>query len=703
MFRVVSCLAYDHNYWFVLVAAIVCVAGSVMTVRLFDRARQLEGFSRLSWVLLSGMAGGTAIWTTHFVAMLGFDPPTGFAYEPLLTLASLGLAMVFTAAGLYLAAAGNGTALVEAGGAVMGIGISVMHYTGMAGLDVAGHIEWQPDLVIASVVLGVIFGVLAVHRYGRISNVRAQMLGAGLLVLAICSMHFTAMGAATFVPGPAETAPQYFSSELLAISVMAILSVVAGLGLYVIDARSRRDVLEGFRHAALHDPLTGMPNRAHLASHLSGVLSASAQSKVAVIVIDLDRFKDVNDVHGHRAGDALLQAVAARLTEAVRSGEFVARVGGDEFVAVKQGIDDDQEALDFAHRLNACVTVPVVRHDRAFSVGASLGVSLYPGDADGADELIGVADLAMYRAKRQAGRKICFYDQSMDEARRSRSALAMELLGAMDRRELALYYQPQFSIVSGDPIGFEALLRWNHPSRGLVLPGEFIPIAEETGSILAIGEWVLRTACAEAAGWQKPLKLSVNIAGAQLAQPELPRIVHETLLETGLPAARLELEITEASIIDDLHGTLQVLRQLKTLGVAIAMDDYGTGYSSLSTLQKFAFDKIKIDRSFVEDVGVDRTSTAIVKATILLANSLDITVLAEGVERQEHLDFLREAGCAEVQGFLFGHPQPVSEIVGIVGEGPRSATRSTEGRRLTDGPFVDYAHSPIHLARFRTG
>jgi diguanylate cyclase (GGDEF)-like protein len=670
MFRVVSCLAYEHNYWFVLVAAIVCVAGSLMTVRLFDRARQLEGFSRLSWVLLSGMAGGTAIWTTHFVAMLGFHPPAGYAYAPLLTLASLGFAMVFTAAGLYLAAVASGTALVEAGGAVMGIGISVMHYTGMAGLDVAGHIEWQADLVVTSIVLGVVFAVLAVNRYGRVSNERAQMLGAGLLVLAICCMHFTAMGAATFVPGPAEIAPQLFSSELLAICVMAILSVVAGLGLYVIDARSRRDVLEGFRHAALHDALTGMPNRAHLASHLASVLSAAADGKVAVIVMDLDRFKDVNDVHGHRAGDALLQAVAAQLTGTLRSGEFVARVGGDEFVAVKQGIKGAAEALDFAHRLVGCIAAPVVRRDRTFAVGASLGISLYPADADAPDELIGVADLAMYRAKRQAGRKICFYDQSMDEAQRSRSALAMELLGAIDRGELALYYQPQIDLASGEVIGFEALLRWNHPTRGLVPPGEFIPIAEETGSILAIGEWVLRTACVEAARWQRPLKLSVNIAGAQLAQPELPRLVHEILLETGMPAARLELEITEASIVDDLHGTLQVLRQLKTLGVAIAMDDYGTGYSSLSTLQKFAFDKIKIDRSFVESVGADRTSSAIVKATILLANSLDITVLAEGVESQEHLDFLREAGCAEVQGFLFGRPQPASEIAGLVGDGP---------------------------------
>jgi EAL domain-containing protein (putative c-di-GMP-specific phosphodiesterase class I) len=227
-----------------------------------------------------------------------------------------------------------------------------------------------------------------------------------------------------------------------------------------------------------------------------------------------------------------------------------------------------------------------------------------------------------------------------------------------------------------------------------VLPGEFIPIAEETGLILPIGEWVLRSACAEAARWAKPLKLSVNIAAAQLSQSNLPRIVHEALLETGLSPARLELEITEASIIDDLHGTLQILRRLKLLGVAIAMDDYGTGYASLSTLQKFPFDKIKIDRSFVEGVGTDRASTAIVKATILLANSLDITVLAEGVERQEHLDFLREQGCSEVQGYLFGRPQPASEITGLVGGRGRTGNE----RRAPGNAYAEIFPPPA-LAR----
>ncbi len=694
MIQVLSCLVYEHDYSFVVVAAIVCVAGSIMTTRLFERTKRLAGSSQVIWILLSGAAGGTAIWTTHFVAMLGFHPPVEYAYEPVLTLASLLLAMLFTAAGLHVATKSSGRYTAEFGGAVIGVGISVMHLTGMAGYQLAGHIEWDWDIVAASIVFGVALGVLAINRCTRAVSPRGKLVGAGALVLAICAMHFTAMGAASFVPGaPLDLSPRMFSSELIAISVVATMSVVTGLALYVVDVRSQREMLDGFRHAALHDPLTGMPNRAYLSSRLPGMLEAGAGAglKVAIIVVDLDRFKDINDVHGHLAGDTVLQHLTTRLKETILPGEFVARVGGDEFIAVKQGVASAEEVLAFAERLVACISVPVAQKDRTLSVGASLGISLYPTDAGNADDLIGVADLAMYRAKKQAGHKICFYDQSMDEGRRARSALSIELNGALERGEFVLHYQPQIDVRTAEVTGFEALLRWNHPRRGLVPPGEFIPIAEETGLILPIGEWVLRTACAEVVGWGKPYKISVNIAAAQLTQSDLPRIVHETLLETGLAPSRLELEITEASIIDDLHGTLHVVRRLKALGVTISMDDYGTGYSSLSTLQTFPFDKIKIDRSFIEGVTTNKASTAIVKATILLASSLDIPVLAEGVESQEHFDFLRIEGCTEAQGFLFGRPVPPSEIATLVKRGEAASPRELAAPAAPSGllPMAD--------------
>ncbi len=276
--------------------------------------------------------------------------------------------------------------------------------------------------------------------------------------------------------------------------------------------------------------------------------------------------------------------------------------------------------------------------------------------------MIAAADLAMYRAKHTHGDNICCYDPSMDEQRRARRALAVDLRDALEHEEFVLYYQPQLDTRTGEVSGFEALLRWRHPRRGMVSPVEFIPIPEETGLILPVGEWVLKRACAEAVAWEHPYRLAVNIAAAQLTQTNLAQTVHETLLQTGLAPDRLELEITVASLIEDMPGGLKVIRKLKALGVGIVMDDYGTGYSSLATLQQFPFDKIKIDRSFARDLSTNKVSQAIIKASVLLARSIGVSVLAEGVESEEHYDLLMKEGCSEVQGFLFGRPAPYSKL-----------------------------------------
>ncbi|THF58392.1 putative bifunctional diguanylate cyclase/phosphodiesterase [Ollibium composti] len=676
MFKVVSCLAYEHDYSFVVVAAIVCVASAVMTIRLFDRAGRLSSDARLSWILLSAMACGAAIWTTHFVAMLGFRLPMDHAFDPVLTIASLLIAIVFSAGGLFIATSRTKGVPGECGGVVIGLGIVAMHFTGMAGLEVAGRIEWDWSLVAASVLFAFSFGTATTHILARHRFRFSRPLAMGLLVLAICTMHFTAMGAATLMPDPSVfVEPRTMSSEFLAVLVLAAMAIIAGLALYSVDARSQRELIDGFRHAALHDALTGLPNRAFLSANLPAILEQDRAGglQTAVLVLDLDRFKEVNDVHGHHTGDFLLQDLSRRFTQLMGKGEMIARVGGDEFIAVKRQVRQRAEVDQFALRLVACVLEPLERNASTLSVGASVGINLSSGDCGDAEELIGAADLAMYRAKRSLGDKICYYEPSMDEGRRARSALAMELRYAIERDELELYYQPQLDVRSGRVSGYEALLRWHHRQRGIISPAEFIPIAEETGLIIPIGEWVLKTACAEVAGWKKPYRVAVNIASAQLTQADLPKIVHETLLTTGLPASRLELEITEASIIEDRERTLHVIRQLKALGVTIAMDDYGTGYSSLSTLQVFPFDKVKIDRSFIDGLLADEAATAIVKATILLASSLNIAVLAEGVERQEQIDFLQAEGCTEAQGFLFGRPRPLPEIAEQVGRRVKQA------------------------------
>jgi EAL domain-containing protein (putative c-di-GMP-specific phosphodiesterase class I) len=331
-----------------------------------------------------------------------------------------------------------------------------------------------------------------------------------------------------------------------------------------------------------------------------------------------------------------------------------------------------------AQRVLDEVTKPIEWGEHVLFVGTSVGISTFPGQASTIDDLLSQADIAMYRAKSTASNTVCFYDPSMDQAARERNALAIEMRDGLKRNEFELYFQQQNDTVSREVVGFEVLLRWRHPQRGMVSPVEFIPIAEKTGFIFELGEWVMRAACAEAVTWKRPLRIAVNVAPQQLSDPRLPDLVQQILLESGLSAPRLEIEITESSIISDHRYALHAIRELKKLGVKVAMDDYGTGYSSLSTLQSFPFDKIKIDRAFIDGVVTSKQSAAIVRSTLILAASLDIPVLAEGVEREEHMDFLRNEGCLQVQGFLFGKPTPRSGIEDIVNGSDGGATRSAE-------------------------
>lgn len=664
MVRVISCLIYDHDYSFVVIAAIACLAGSAITLQLFNRSRRRHS-DRVIWVFLSGVAGGTAIWTTHFVAMLGFNPPVEHAYEPVLTITSLLVAVCFTALGLHVATHAVSTRKIALGGAIIGIGIAVMHFTGMAGLDIAGYMIWDPALVAVSVVFGVVFGALATTLETRARTEGGKWAGFACLVLAICSMHFTAMGAVEFHPDPRITVSDYaFSSELIAISIVAAMSVATGIALYMIDVRSQREMLEGFRHASLHDALTGIPNRAYLSSLLPEVLAAAGttRAEVGVLVIDLDHFKEINDVQGHEAGDTVLRGVTGNVLDILSPGEFFARMGGDEFVAIKTGGVSHASMRAFAKRIKTAASHAIPYKGRNLSVGASIGIAIFPFHAQRADELLLSADLAMYRAKKSSEEKICVYDPSIDDAKKNRSAVAYELRQALERKEFELFYQPLVDVGSGRTIAFEALLRWRHPVRGLLEPGEFLPVAEGTGLIIPLGNWALEQACIDASSWNNDIRIAVNIAAAQVYRQDLPKLVHEVLRKTGLNARRLEIEMTEESIIGDPINAMQVIRQLRALGVTIAMDDYGTGYSSLANLRVFPFDKIKIDRAFISDVTTNPVSSAIVKSSILLARDLGIPVVAEGVENHEHLKFLRMNGCAEAQGYLFGRPSPIADL-----------------------------------------
>jgi diguanylate cyclase (GGDEF)-like protein len=459
------------------------------------------------------------------------------------------------------------------------------------------------------------------------------------------------------------------------VGAVMIIILLLGASTYIIDMQSTVAAVARYRHLSLHDPLTHLANRAALNEHLPALTKnlGGPTDRIAVLCFDLDRFKEINDVHGHAAGDAVLRAIGERLTAVTGKGQFAARVGGDEFVVVMRDHIARSEAPALAQRLLDEIERPVEWHGQSLCVGSSIGISSFPDRAQTIDDLLSQADVAMYRAKTSVGGSICFYDPSMDEAARARSALAIEMREGLKRNEFLLFYQQQNDTVSREVVGLEVLLRWRHPTRGYVSPGEFIPIAEKTGFIMELGEWVLREACEEAATWKNPLRIAVNVAAQQLADSRLPQIVYQILIDTGLAPSRLELEITESGIVADHSHALNAIRRLKALGVRVAMDDYGTGYSSLSTLQSFPFDKIKIDRAFVDGVVTNKQSAAIVRSTLILAQSLDIPVLAEGVENEEHIDFLRREGCLQVQGFLFGRPAPREDIESIVNGRPSAA------------------------------
>jgi diguanylate cyclase (GGDEF)-like protein/PAS domain S-box-containing protein len=430
------------------------------------------------------------------------------------------------------------------------------------------------------------------------------------------------------------------------------------------DITERRQTEARIAHMALHDSLTGLPNRAHLNTHLDAELArvAAADQKLVVVAIDLNGFRAVNDRHGHSVGDRMLRAVAARLSDALRDGEFIARFGADEFAAVMP-YGDEAALDDFLTRLCDAVHTPSQIMDSQGAVlslngGGAIGAALFPQDAQTREALLNNANLAMWRARASHSDHLCFFDAGADEAARDRRALAHDLGRALANDEFRLFYQVQQAVATGAVTGYEALIRWSHPQRGFVSPADFIPLAEESGAIIAIGEWVLRTACEEAARWSEPLRIAVNLSPVQLSDERLIATVRDILIMTGLAPSRLELEITETSIIEDRTRALHILRQIKALGVSIAIDDFGTGYASLDTLGAFPFDKIKIDRSFLMQADVSPQAHAIVRAILALGRSLDIPVLAEGVETQAQLDLLRAEGCAGAQGYLLGRPQP---------------------------------------------
>ncbi len=436
----------------------------------------------------------------------------------------------------------------------------------------------------------------------------------------------------------------------------------------VVDITERKRAEARIIHMAHHDVLTDLPNRALFRERLDEALKRERRSNrsVAVLALDLDRFKEINDTLGHPIGDALLKSVAERLRGCTRETDTIARFGGDEFAIVQGVINDANETATLARRIHEEISAPYALGGHQVVIGTSIGIAIGPQDGVDPDQLLTNADLALYRAKND-GSGYHFYEPGMDQRMQARRSFERDLRSALPNGEFTLHYQPLINVEQDRICGFEALLRWAHPDRGLVSPADFIPLAEETGLIVPIGEWVLRQACLDAASWPENLKIAINLSPAQFRSRNLVPFIVGTLAEAGIAADRLELEITESIVLHDEQSASDTLMQLHAAGVRLALDDFGTGYSSLSYLRKFPFDRIKIDRSFVSDLSAANiNAVAMVRAIAMLGASLGIEITAEGVETEEQMDQIRAEGCTEMQGFLFSKAVPAGKIAGLL-------------------------------------
>jgi diguanylate cyclase (GGDEF)-like protein/PAS domain S-box-containing protein len=778
MLTVYNCIAYEHDLRLVALAALVCILASFTALNLLHHVRKSAGMARIIWLSIAALAIGFGIWATHFIAMLAFSPVLPIGYAADLTIVSLIVAIVLTGIGMWIAILPGVPSAAWAGGLLVGAGIAAMHYIGMAAFEVSGTITWDRPMVAASLGLGAAFGTVALPAGLRHSALRWKLIGTSLLALAICSLHFTAMGAVEILPdstialspavvpthwlapgvacasiailllccaglsldlrersrsaetarireladaaieglilcngevivsanrsfsklvgqGPEDICRQSFAAfipeqdvraKLLARASQSIetelrcqdgslipVELISGTIMYsghlhhvvaIRDLRERKEAEAQIRFLAHHDPLTRLANRASFSQELDHEIELHRMSgrQLAVLYLDLDRFKEVNDLYGHAAGDQLLQDVAKRLSSVLNEHQMLARLGGDEFAIIVPGIKGPAQAERLAERILKSFTDNGAAEGLVSLISVSIGIAKYPFDAEDCTTLLSSADTALYRAKVEGKGTFRFFEPAMEDEARERRALDHDLRHAIVKGELSLVYQPQAQIGTGEVTGFEALLRWNHPRRGEVPPAVFIPLAEESGLILSIGEWVLREACLEAASWTRPLNLAVNVSAVQLTSNGFAELVRATLVETRLPPERLEIEVTETALIRDPARAHQALKGLAALGIQIAIDDFGTGYSSLSNLRAFPFSKIKIDGSFIQAIHTNPQAATIVRAVLGLGHGLGLPIVAEGVETLDELHFLEAEGCTQAQGYLLAHPAPIHDF-----------------------------------------
>lgn len=676
----------SYDSLLVLFSLLVAILASYTALDLAGRIATARGRHAHMWLAGGAVAMGVGIWSMHFVGMLAFSLPIPLGYDPAITAGSLLIAIVASAFALRMVSREHlPRRRLVLGALVLGAAIASMHYTGMAAMRMSPGIHYVPWLFVASIAIAVAASGAALWIAFRLRRnmprIHQLRLGAAVVMGgAIAAMHYTGMAAAEFplgsVCGAARTGVH---SGTLALPILVITVCVLAVALItsVLDMRleMRTSVLaqalgvanEELAFLALHDKLTHLPNRALLDDRFEQAIQASARqnARFAVLFVDLDGFKGVNDTYGHHVGDGLLVEIARRLRAAVHADDTISRVGGDEFVLLAR-VDEPEDAGVIADALLHALREPVQVSGHALHVSGSIGIAVHPADGQDQDALMSNADAAMYHAKAAGRNAYCFFERSMNHQARAQQTLIQDLRGALRLGQLQLHYQPKFGAANGELVGAEALLRWNHPTQGLLMPDQFITLAEKTGAIVPIGAWVLDEACRQLAVWHAmghtAWTMAVNLSALQFGHPGMVESVALALSRHAVPPSCLTLEITESTAMHDVEASLAILTELDNMGVRIAIDDFGTGYSSLLHLKRIPASELKIDRGFVRDLAEDSEDAAIVSAIVALGRTLKLQVVAEGVETPAQRTFLADLGCDALQGYLLGKPMPASQF-----------------------------------------
>ena len=675
-----------HVTWdsgLVIASVFIAFLASFSALDTVARVTDSRGMKALLWLVGGGAAMGIGIWSMHFIGMMAMHFTMPMRYNPSETVFSIVVAVLGSIIALWAVFRHNQFTLTNLllGSIILGTSVVAMHYTGMAGLRINQPIIWQKTPVIISIVIAYSASAVALWLAFRLRNndagvLNRRFIAALVMGAAIAGMHYTGMYAAHF-DTTMQVIPGGLGSQRLTIWVFMFTLVILGSNLFgaMIESQLRvsrmasklKQTNEELRQMALHDPLTNLANRTLFEDKLNDYIQRAKQnaSSFSLLYMDLDGFKMVNDAYGHDIGDKLLVEVAKRLNEAVNPNDILARVGGDEFVLLSHA-SSEAEASRLAETLVAAIEPEFTVETYELRVSLSIGIAMFPAHGIEAREMLFNADSAMYHTKNSGRNGFSVYQPSMSPIGRSQVQLKNELWRAIHNNELRLFYQPKLNVTSGEIIGYEALVRWQHPERGLKTPDKFLPIAEQTGMILLLGEWVLNEACRQLAIWHqqgaKHLSISVNLSAQQFEQKSLIYLVTRTLEEYCLAPDKLIFESTETTAMRYPQESIKILEELKAIGVQVAIDDFGTGYSSLLYLQNMPATELKIDRAFINSIGHKDTDPRLLSMIIELAKNMNLNIVAEGVESEEQQTYLVNLGCDVHQGYYFSRPVPPSEI-----------------------------------------